>query len=129
MVDAIFEGRLEDADRFATIYGASIGSGRGSLSLVLQHIARLEGMAAQISSGSSVDGVVSAPRFGIFFKRRASVAHQLRIWDTAALLSAEEKVCGAILQTRQYADLTEAIESRTVLALSRMARARQATLN
>ncbi len=129
LVDAIFEGRLEDADRCAAIYGASIGSGRGSLSLVLQHITRLEGMAAQINSGSSIDGVVSAPRFGIFFKRRASVAHQLRIWDTAALLSAEEKVCGAILQTRQYTDLTEAIESRTVLALSRMARARQSTIN
>ncbi len=127
LVDAIFEGRLEDADRYAATYGASLGSGRGSLSLVLQHIARLEGMAAQVSLGSSIDGVVSAPRHGIFFKRRASVAHQLRIWDTEALLGAGEKVCGAILQTRQYADLGEAIESRAILALSRMARARQSS--
>ena len=127
LVDAIFEGRLEDADRYAATYGASLGSGRGSLSLVLQHIARLEGMAAQVSLGSSIDGVVSAPRYGIFFKRRASVAHQLRIWDTESLLGAGEKVCGAILQTRQYADLGEAIESRAILALSRVARARQSS--
>lgn len=129
LVDAIFEGNLEDADRFAANYAASLGSGRSSLSLVLQHVVKLESMSAQISQGVSIDSIVSSPRFGIFFKRRGSIARQLRVWDAEALLSAEEKICSAILQTRQYADLADAIENRTILALSRVARSRQSSVN
>ena len=124
LVDAVFEGKLDDVDRYVMSVGASATAGRGTLSAVLQHIVKLQGMASQIIQGSTVDSVVQAPRFGIFFKRRASISMQLRTWDIDALLNAEEKICSAILQTRQHPDLDEALVSRTLLALGRNARLR-----
>ena len=129
LVDAVFEGNLSDVDRYVMSVGASASAGRGTLSAALQHIVKLQGMAAQIIQGSSIDSVVHAPRFGIFFKRRASISLQLRTWDIDALLNAEEKICSAILQTRQHPDLDDAIISRTLLALGRSARQREARNN
>jgi hypothetical protein len=90
---------------------------------------KLQGMATQITQGTSIDSVVHAPRFGIFFKRRASFSLQLRTWDIDGLLNAEEKICNAILQTRQLPDLDDTIISRTLLALGRSARLREARSN
>lgn len=129
LVDAVFEGNLSDVDRYVMTVGASTGAGRGTLSAVLQHIIKLQGMATQITQGSSIDSVVHAPRFGIFFKRRGSISQQLRTWDTDALLNAEEKICNAVLQTRQHPNLDEAIINRTLLALGRNARMRDARSN
>jgi DNA polymerase-3 subunit delta len=124
LLDAVFEGRLNDVDRYVMSVGASASAGRGTLGAALQHIVKLQGMASQISQGSTIDSVVHAPRFGIFFKRRASISMQLRTWDIDALLNAEEKICAAILQTRQHPDLDEALVSRALLALGRSARLR-----
>lgn len=129
LVDAVFEGNLSDVDRYVMSVGASASAGRGTLSAALQHIVKLQGMATQIIQGSSIDSVVHAPRFGIFFKRRASISLQLRTWDIDALLNAEEKICSAILQTRQHPDLDDAIISRTLLALGRSVRQREARSN
>jgi DNA polymerase-3 subunit delta len=129
LVDAVFEGQLDDVDRYVMSVGASASAGRGTLSAVLQHIVKLQGMASQIGQGSTVDSVVHAPRFGIFFKRRASISMQLRTWDIDALINAEEKICAAILQTRQHPDLDEALVSRALLALGRSARLRDARSN
>jgi DNA polymerase III subunit delta len=129
LVDAVFEGKLSDVDRYVMSVGASASAGRGTLSAVLQHIVKLQGMASQIGQGSTIDSVVHAPRFGIFFKRRASISMQLRTWDIDALLNAEEKICAAILQTRQHPQLDEALVSRALLALGRSARLRDARSN
>jgi DNA polymerase-3 subunit delta len=129
LVDAVFEGNLDDVDRYVMAVSASASAGRGTLNAVLQHIVKLQGMATQIIQGSSIDSVVHAPRFGIFFKRRASISQQLKTWDIDALLNAEEKICTAVLQTRQHPELDEAIISRTLLALSRSARLRDARSN
>ena len=129
LLDAVFEGKLNDVDRYVMSVGASASAGRGTLSAVLQHIVKLQGMASQITQGSTIDSVVQAPRFGIFFKRRASISMQLRTWDIDALLNAEEKICAAILQTRQHPDLDEALVSRALLALGRSARLRDARSN
>jgi DNA polymerase III subunit delta len=120
LVDAVFSGNLLETDRFS----ASLGGGRSSLSLALQHVTKLQAMSVQVSQGLSVDSAVNSPRFGIFFKRRSAVASQLKIWSIETLLGAEEKICAAVLQTRQYPDLDEAIVSRTLLALCRSARLR-----
>jgi DNA polymerase-3 subunit delta len=129
LMDAVFEGDLGNVDRYVMSVGASASAGRGILSATLQHVTKLQAMAVQISQGSSTDSVVHAPRFGIFFKRRASVSQQLRTWDVDALLGAAEKINGAILQTREYPDLDGAIVSRTLLALSRSARLRETRSN
>jgi DNA polymerase III subunit delta len=129
LVDAVFEGKLSDVDRYVMSVGASASAGRGILGAVLQHIVKLQGMASQIGQGSTIDSVAHAPRFGIFFKRRASISMQLRAWDIDALLNAEEKICAAILQTRQHPNLDEALVSRALLALGRSARLRDARSN
>ena len=122
LVDAVFEGNLADVDRYVMSVGSSAGAGRGMLNVALQHVVKLQTMAAQIAQGSSTDSVVQAPRFAIFFKRRASISQQLKGWNIDSLLSAEERICAAILQTRQHPDLDGAIVSRTLLALGRSAR-------
>jgi DNA polymerase III subunit delta len=120
LLDAVFGGNLVDTDRFTS----ATSGGRSNLSLVLMHVVKLQAMAAQLAQNPSVENIVGSPRFGIFFKRRPAIASQLKIWKMEALLDAEEKICAAILQTRQHADLEDAIISRTLLALSRSARAR-----
>ncbi len=129
LVDAIFEGNLADSDRFVTTFGLSPAAGRGVLSVVLQQAVRLQAMALQVGQGQSIDSVVGSPRFGVFFKRRPTISRQLRLWDLPALIDAENKICAAILQTRQHAALADAIESRTLIALSRYARMRSAPSN
>ena len=126
LVDAVFEGNLSDVDRYVMSVSASASAGRGTLSAVLQHIVKLQGMATQIEQGLSIDSVVHAPRFGIFFKRRASISMQLRAWNIESLLNAEVKICNAILQTRQLPNLDEALISRALLALGLSARLREA---
>jgi DNA polymerase III subunit delta len=129
LMDAVFEGNLDDVDRYVMSVSGSASAGRGILSATLQHVTKLQTMAVQISLGSSTDSVVHNPRFGIFFKRRASLSQQLRTWDVDALLNAAEKINGAVLQTRKYPDLDGEIVSRTLLALSRSARLRNARSN
>ncbi len=125
LMDAVFEGNLVSVDRYMMSISGSASAGRGILAATLQHVTKLQTMEVQISQGSTTDSVVHAPRFGIFFKRRASVSQQLRTWDGDALLGAAERISGAILQTREYPDLDSAIVSRTLLALGRSARLRQ----
>ena len=120
LVDAVFGGNLADTDRFTS----ATSGGRSNLSLLLMHVVKLQAMATQLAQNPSLDAVVSSPRFGIFFKRRSAITLQLKTWKMDQLLDAEQKICAAILQTRQYADLEEAIISRTLLTLSRSARSR-----
>jgi DNA polymerase III subunit delta len=120
LVDAVFGGNLLETDRFSS----SMSGSRGGLSLVLQHVTRLQAMALQVDQGQSVDTVVNSPRFGIFFKRRSAVSSQLKLWNIETLLGAEERICSAVLQTRQHPDLDDTIVNRTLLALSRSARLR-----
>lgn len=127
--DAVFEGRLQDADRCVQSYGASHASGRSCLSVLLQHVVRLQSLAVQIGPGNSPENIVGQRQSGVFFKRRQSFGRQLRIWDAASLLDAEARICAAILQTRQYAEVSAAIENRAALALARLALLRQSSVN
>jgi DNA polymerase III subunit delta len=120
LVDAVFGGNLAETDRFSS----SVAGNRNGLSLVLQHVTRLQAMALQATQGQSIDTVVNSPRFGIFFKRRSAVSSQLKLWSVESLMAAETRICNAILQTRQYPDLEDAIVNRTLLAISRSARLR-----
>ncbi len=120
LVDAVFGGKLLETDRYAE----ATSGGRSNLSIVLQHAVKLQAMAMLVAQNQSPESIAAMPRFGIFFKRRHIVATQLRQWDLDELLKAEEKICHAILQTRQHAALEEAIISRTLLALSRSVRGR-----
>jgi DNA polymerase III subunit delta len=120
LVDAVFGGNLNEADRFSS----TVVGNRNGLSLVLQHVTKLQAMALQATHGQSIDTVVNSPRFGIFFKRRSAVSSQLKLWNVESLMAAETRICNAVLQTRQYPDLDDAIVNRTLLALSRSARLR-----
>ena len=120
LVDAVFSGNLVDVDRFSS----NVSGSRSGLSLALQHATKLQAMALQVSQGMSIDSVVNSPRFGIFFKRRSAISAQLKVWNLATLLDAEERICSAILLTRELPDLEETIVNRTLLALGRSARLR-----
>ena len=68
LVDAVFEGNLGAVDRYVMSVGASASAGRGTLSAVLQHIVKLQGMATQIGQGSSIDSACMHPALASFSK-------------------------------------------------------------
>jgi DNA polymerase III subunit delta len=120
LLDSVFEGNMADADRFASILDMS---GQGNiLGSALGHVSRLQAMAGQMAKGQSPDQIVRLPANGIFFRRQTAVSHQLRLWSMELLLEAEDKIASGILQTRRQRELESAITSRTLLAVSWLAR-------
>jgi DNA polymerase III subunit delta len=120
LLDSVFEGNMADADRFAAILDMS-GSGN-VLGSALTHVTRLQTMAGQMAKGQSPDHVVKLPANGIFFRRQPAVSHQLKLWSLELLLEAQDKIASGILQTRRQRELESAITSRTLLAVSWLAR-------
>jgi DNA polymerase III subunit delta len=124
MMDAVFDGSMVDVDRFGAMIEQA-GS-RNALSVALAAVGKLQSMAVQVAHGQSPDGVAKALANAVFFKRQARVSKQLRLWSLRGLLEAEEKIGAAILQTRQNRKLESAITSRTLLAVSWLARSQAA---
>jgi DNA polymerase-3 subunit delta len=122
-IDAALEGDLDVADSELTKLVASGVSGSRALSALGLHVARLQQWQADIASGRNAEQVMRSARPPVFFKRQASVGRQLKLWDEQNLFSAGASIGAAILQTRQYGDLEDAIASRTFLSLARNARA------
>jgi DNA polymerase III subunit delta len=124
LLDAVFEGDMVSAERFALALDAS--GGRNILSSALTHAARLEVLALQVTQGQSPESVVKAPANAIFFKRQPAVARELRLWSLERLLEAEGKIAAGILQARRNRELESAIVNRTLLAVSWLARSQSA---
>jgi DNA polymerase-3 subunit delta len=122
-IDAAIEGELEAADGELTKIAASGVSGGRALSALALHVARLQQWRADMAGGRNAEQVLRGARPPVFFKRQASIGRQLKLWNERDLLSAGASVGSAILQTRQYAELEDAIASRTFLSLARTARA------
>jgi DNA polymerase III subunit delta len=122
MMDAVLEGSMEDADRFASVLEQA--ASRNVLGAALAALAKLQSLAAQVAQGQPAESIVKAPANAVFFKRQARVTRQLRLWPLAALLEAEEKIGSAILQARRHRRLESAITGRALLAVSWSARGR-----
>jgi DNA polymerase III subunit delta len=124
LLDAVFEGNLASAERFALALDES--GARNVLGSALGHAARLESLALQVLQGQSPESVVKVPANAIFFKRQPAIARELRLWSLERLLEAEGKIAAGILQARRNRELESAIVNRTLLAVSWLARSHAA---
>jgi DNA polymerase-3 subunit delta len=120
-VDLVFLGKFEESDRS---FERQILEGVYSqllLTSLQRHCVRLQGYINLIEAGKSVDVVLKMGFPPLFFTRQDAVKTQLRKWSAERLLIAGEQIQFAISQSRKFGSLDDALCSRLVLALSRMA--------
>jgi DNA polymerase III subunit delta len=110
LITAVLDGELERADR---IFGAMAQSGDAKSVLIMMqmYLARLEAVSAGFSA--------KPPFFGA---QQTASSRQLRILSGDDLGRMQVSVQQAILQSRQMADLGDAITGRCLLSLARMVR-------
>lgn len=93
----------------------------------LRQCHQLQLLRSEVDSGKSVAAAVASAKPPVFFARRTSVEKALSLWPQARLAAAQERLQGAILESRRMAALEEEIIRQAMLALSAEAamRARQ----
>ena len=121
LVDAVLSGDMETADR---IFQALGSDQQRFLPLFVLHLTRLQQMRADIEEGVALDGVLRGAKPPIFFKRKSAFAGQLRALTLLNILTIQETVQAAVLQSRKFGDLSGPIIGRALLAITRQCRAR-----
>lgn len=124
LVDAVFCGNLQRADRCFEATLAGGGSGGRVLSLLMTHVAQLQEIRFAIERGLSFEVAMKGLRPPLFFKRVPSMRHQSETWDSAALASAAATLAAAIAAGRMQSALQEALASRALLSVARQAAVR-----
>jgi DNA polymerase III subunit delta len=121
LIQAVLDGDVERADR---IYASMLLSGDGKSVLIMlqMHLARLEAVSAALSRGGDFASACRAARPPIFEKQQPAAQRHIRAFSGDDLGRAQVAVQHAILQSRQMADLGDAITGRCLLSLARMAR-------
>ena len=121
LIDAMLQGDMEDTDRMAVVFE---GDQRTILIMVLNHLARLQGLRAEVDGGASVDMVIRSAKPPIFFKRQNAFKWQLRRFDLLSLFALQEQLTSAILQSRKLPGISDAITNRMLLSIARNAASR-----
>ena len=128
LIDAMMLGDLELVDR---MYGSLDSEGGGQkmiLSSAISHLVRLQELRGIMDNGSNADSAVKAARPPIFFKRQTTIISQLRRFDSAEILAMQQSLAAATFQARKNADLADAITSRALLSMARLARFKSSDL-
>ena len=120
-LDHVFAGNMAEADLALERLLAAGTHPSVFLSAAARHAARLQRFRAECDLGRPVETVVRSARPPVFFSRVRSMVQQVDIWDSAELASAATSLQAAQRQTREMPQLEEAITSRAVLSLSRLA--------
>ncbi len=121
LIDAMLTGDIESVDRMFGNLDSDTGGQRMILSSAISHLVRLQELRSVIDGGTSADTAVRGARPPIFFKRQPAVISQLRKFDAPELMSMQQSLAAATFQTRTNADLGDAITSRALLSLARLA--------
>jgi len=119
LIDAVLGGDLESTDRIATSLG---GDTRSFFAMLQQHILRLQALRLEMEKGMNADMAFRSAKPPIFFKRKAAMVAQLSRLDLSRLSEILDAIQSATLQSRKFADLSEAINSRALLSLARSCR-------
>lgn len=123
LVDCVFNGDVEGADRaFGELSGSGNDAGRMA-SVLHAHAVRLQEFKAAVEKGQTAEAAVRGARPVIFFSRVPLILSQLRIWTLSALLQAGNTFADAVRRSRTDAELAPALVSRSVLSVARNARA------
>jgi DNA polymerase III subunit delta len=121
LIQAVLDGDVDRADR---IYASMLLSGDGKSVLIMlqMHLARLEAVSAALARGGDFASACRAAKPPIFDKQQAAAQRHTRAFSGDELGRAQAAVQHAMLQSRQMADLGDAITGRCLLSLARMAR-------
>ena len=120
-LDHLFTGDMSEADLALERLLAAGTHPSVFLSSAARHVARLQRFRAECDLGKPAESVVRGARPPVFFSRVRSMVQQVEIWDSAELSNAGVSLQTAQRQTREMPQLEEAITSRAVLSLSRLA--------
>jgi DNA polymerase III delta subunit len=121
LLQAVFDGEVEAADRIFSSMSLS-GDSKSVLIMAQMYLGRLEAVSAALARGGDLSSACRAARPPVFDKQQAMVGRQLRIFSGDDLGRAQVSIQTAILQSRQMAELGDAITGRCLLSLARMAR-------
>lgn len=121
LLQSAFDGDVESADRIFASMTLS-GDAKSVLIMAQMYLARLETVSAAMARGVDLSTACRAARPPLFDKQQAAVGRQLRAFTGDDLGRAQVAVQAAVLQSRQMADLSDAITARCLLSLARMAR-------
>jgi DNA polymerase III delta subunit len=121
LLQAVFDGDVEAADRIFASMTLS-GDAKSVLIMAQMYLARLETVSAAMARGADLSTACRAARPPIFDRQQAAAGRQLRVLSGDDLGRAQVAVQAAILQSRQMADLGDAITARCLLSLARMVR-------
>jgi DNA polymerase III subunit delta len=125
LINAVMEGRLEEADRIFDTLRAD-GEWKQSLIMLQMHLTRLEQVRAALDRGDDMEKAFRAAKPPVFFGQQKGVARQVRAFSLGELVKAQTMIQQAILQSRQMGDLAETLTGRALLSLARTARQLQA---
>ena len=121
LILAMLDGDIESMDRMFSSMRDS-GDVKSLLIMVQMHLARLEHVSAALARGSDMASACRSAKPPFFDKQQSTAARHLRFVSGDDLGRAQISVQAAILQSRQMADLGEAITARCLLSLGRMFR-------
>jgi DNA polymerase-3 subunit delta len=91
----------------------------------LRHLMQTQAARAQVDAGKAVGEALREFRPPVFYKRQPKVERQLVLWTTAKAQSGAAALQGALLASRQHAELGGAAIERALLAIAALARRRQ----
>lgn len=121
LIQAVLDGDPETTDRmFASMVQS--GDAKSVLIMMQLHLARLEAVSAALARGGDFASACRAARPPIFDKQQSAARRHISSFSGDDLGRAQASVQHALLQSRQMADLGDAITGRCLLSLARMAR-------
>ena len=121
LTDAVLSGDLERTDHISNSMGAEL---RSFFPLFNLHIAKLQGLALEMERGMNADAAVRNAKPPIFFKRKPAIIDQLKQLSLQGLIDIQIAIQESTLLSRKNAELSEAINNRTLLAIARQCRTR-----
>jgi DNA polymerase III subunit delta len=128
LIDSMLMGDLESVDRMYGNLDSDTGGQKMILSSAISHLVRLQELRGIMDGGANADAAVRGARPQIFFKRQSTVISQLKKFDAPELISMQQSLAAATFQTRKNAYLADAVTSRALLSLARLARSKSTDL-
>ncbi len=89
------------------------------LGVMSRHLQKLRIVLVEVDAGQTVDRAIKGLRPPVFFKRRAAMERQVRLWRSATLARALEIVSEAELEFRTTAMPDQALCARALFQISR----------
>ena len=124
LIDQMLAGDMNAVDRMLSSLDSGSGGMRAILPMILLHLSRLIEITEAMARGLGVEMAVKNARPPIFFKRQSAISAQLRKFKIEDLLNMQQSISATLFETRKQADLSDALTSRSLLSMARLARSK-----